>query len=132
MRFQLMSLAAGLVFLAACGTSTSPYGGGGGGGCTPTATRVCLVNTSDSPANLTITHGATVTWTNGDPFAHTVTSSSTSAEAFNSPSAAQGGIASGGTFSHTFNTPGTFNYFCQFHGADGSPPTGMHGTITVQ
>lgn len=34
------------------------------------------------------------------------------------------GIASGGTIVVVFNTPGTYHYNCQFHGA-------MHGTITV-
>ncbi|HXI65964.1 MAG TPA: plastocyanin/azurin family copper-binding protein [Gemmatimonadales bacterium] len=119
--------ATGLVLLASCGSSTSSYGGGGGGGCTPTATQVCMVsNLSFSPASLTITHGTTVTWMNGDAIAHTATSSSSSAEAFNS-----GQLGGGGTFTHTFNTPGTFHYYCQNHGFDGNPPGGMAGTITV-
>ena len=33
------------------------------------------------------------------------------------------------TFSHSFNTPGTYLYFCSVHG---SPTTGMRGTIVVQ
>jgi LPXTG-motif cell wall-anchored protein len=35
----------------------------------------------------------------------------------------------GATFSQTFNTAGTFAYFCKYHGAKGG--TGMSGTITV-
>jgi plastocyanin len=119
------AMASGLL-LASCNNSTA-YGGGGGGGCTPTATQVCMVsNLTFSPANMTITHGTTVTWMNGDAIAHTATSSSSSAEAFNS-----GQLGGGGTFTHTFNTPGTFHYYCQNHGFDGNPPGGMAGTITV-
>lgn len=110
--------------LASCNSSTS-YGGGGG--CMPTATQVCMVNISFSPTNLTITHGTTVTWMNGDAIQHTVTSSSTSTEAFTS-----GQLGGGSTYTHTFNTAGTYHYFCQNHGLDGNPPTGMAGTITVQ
>jgi plastocyanin len=29
-------------------------------------------------------------------------------------------------------TAGTYNFYCKNHGANGTPPTGMHGTITVQ
>lgn len=115
--------AVGLI-LASCSSSTS-YGGGGG--CTPTATKVCMVNTSFSPTTLTITHGTTVTWSNGDAIQHTATSSSTSTEVFNS-----GQLGGGATYMHTFNTAGTYHYYCQNHGVDGNPPTGMAGTITVQ
>lgn len=117
------AMTSGLV-LASCGSSTS-YGGGGG--CTPTATQVCMVsNLTFSPANRTITHGMTVTWINGDAIQHTATSSSSSTDAFSS-----GQMAGGATFAHTFNTAGTYHYYCQNHGADGNPPTGMSGTITV-
>lgn len=126
MRVRLMSLAAGQALLAACGGSTSPYGGGGGG-CTPTATQVCMVSSAFSPVNLTIMHGTTVTWMNGDAITHTVTSASSSTEHFNS-----GNVGAGTMFSHAFNVAGTYSYYCQIHGADGNPPTGMHGTITVQ
>ena len=127
----LASGAAGVLLLAACGGSTSPYGGGGGGGggggCTPTATKVCMAAATFNPTNLTITAGTPVTWQNGTAITHTVTSSASSTEAFSS-----GSVAGGGTFNHTFPTAGTYNYFCTIHGADGTPPIGMHGTITVQ
>jgi MYXO-CTERM domain-containing protein len=35
-----------------------------------------------------------------------------------------------GTFSHTFNAPGAYAYYCQFHGLPGGE--GMTGTIIVQ
>jgi plastocyanin len=130
MRSELVGLVAGLVSLTACGNSTSPLyggGGGGGGGCTPTATTVCMVGTTFSPAGLTITAGQMVTWSNGSAVTHTVTSSTSSTEVFNS-----GNVMAAGTFNHRFATAGTYHYFCQIHGSDGNPPTGMAGTITVQ
>jgi plastocyanin len=67
----------------------------------------------------TINVGDTVLWTWSGSNDHTV--SSTSAEAFDSlaPKAS-------GTFSHTFNTAGSFAYICGIHG------TAMAGTIVVQ
>ncbi len=134
MRSHLLGLAAGLLVLAGCGNSTSPvYGGGGGGSasCTSTSTKACMIGTSFSPATLTIAAGVTVTWQNGSSLTHTVTSSSMSTEVFNSGNP-PAGVAPGGTFSHTFPTAGTYHYYCQYHGLDGNPPTGMAGTITVQ
>ncbi len=136
MRSHVLGLAAGLLGLAGCNSSTSPGyatagGGGGSTSCTPTSTKVCMIGLSFSPATLTIAAGVTVTWQNGSSANHTVTSSSTSMEIFNSGNR-PAGVAPGGTFSHTFPTAGTYRYYCQYHGLDGNPPTGMAGTITVQ
>ena len=117
--------AAGVLVLASCGSSTSPYGGGGGG-CTPTATKVCTTaGLQFSPATLTVTAGTTVTWQNGGGGAHTVSSATGSADTYDLSLAA-------GTVSHQFMTAGTYHYYCKNHGANGTPPTGMSGTITVQ
>jgi len=51
--------------------------------------------------------GTTVTWTNRDDDAHTVTSV---ANTFRSP-----GLDTGETFSYTFTRAGTFEYFCTLH-----------------
>jgi len=116
-----------VAILAAAACSDSLYGGGGGGGgCTPTSTQVCMNGQAFGPANLTVSAGTAVTWRNGDGFAHTVTSATGSGDTYDS-----GNIGGGGTFAHTFNTPGTYNYYCKIHGVNGTPPTGMHGTITV-
>ena len=110
-----------------CSSNSPTYGGGGGGNaCTPTATQVCMMNLAFSPSDLTIAHGTTVTWKNGDAVNHMVAGAIGSADTYNSSF-----IGQGGTFSHTFATPGTFPYYCTIHGVDGSPPTGMKGTITV-
>ena len=124
MRMRLLAVAA-IVAGAACSNPTYG-GGGGGGGCTPTATQVCMSGSTFSPANLTITHGTAVTWMNGDAITHTVTSATGSTDVFDSNN-----VPGGTTFVHTFATAGTYEYYCKIHGLNGAPPTGMHGTITV-
>ncbi|MGI8998710.1 MAG: cupredoxin domain-containing protein, partial [Candidatus Limnocylindria bacterium] len=71
-----------------------------------------------SPEDLTIEVGDTVTWTNLDSFSHTATSTSGPAS-FDS-----GDLATGATFSFTFDTAGTYEYFCEIH-------PNMIGSITV-
>jgi len=70
-----------------------------------------------APASLEVTAGTTVTWTNNDTTAHTVSQNGGGFES--------GKLDPGKTFSFTFATPGTYEYFCQFH-------ANMHGTIVVK
>lgn len=71
-----------------------------------------------SPSTVTITAGQSVTW-NGSFSNHPLVSVE---GLWATPN-------SGTTFTQTFDTPGTYHFYCQFHGsADGS---GMAGTITV-
>lgn len=118
-------------------------GGGGSGSTSPNPTNpnppvntappvggIAVTNDAFSPATKTVTVGTTVQWawnscTGGDPYgggetcvSHSVTFDDGSAS---SPLQGQG------TFSKTFNTPGTYTYHCQTHGT-----MGMTGTITVQ
>ncbi|HEY3058133.1 MAG TPA: plastocyanin/azurin family copper-binding protein [Chloroflexota bacterium] len=72
------------------------------------------------PMDLTVAAGTTVTWTNNDSVAHTVT--------WDDMSVDSGLFGQGETFTHTFDAPGTFGYYCIPHG---SPGTGMHGSVTV-
>jgi len=60
-----------------------------------------------SVPSLEVAVGTTVTWTNDDSTGHTV---SQVGGGFDS-----GKIDPGATFSHTFDTAGTYDYFCQFH-----------------
>ncbi|MBI3542895.1 MAG: cupredoxin domain-containing protein, partial [Deltaproteobacteria bacterium] len=62
--------------------------------------------------------GTTVMWVNSDSMPHTATATDGSFDS--------GTIAPGGNFMFTFNTPGTFPYFCSIHGAQS-----MSGTIVV-
>lgn len=68
------------------------------------------------PNELEVAAGDTVTWTNREIARHTVTADN---GAFDS-----GSLKDGDRFSFTFDTPGTFTYFCEFH-------TSMKGTVTV-
>lgn len=77
-----------------------------------------------SPATVTVTIGVnnTVTWTNNDAAAHTVTSTSIP----NGASAFDSGIFSpGATFTQTFTVPGTYEYDCTLH-------SWMSGTVVVK
>jgi plastocyanin len=59
------------------------------------------------PTTLTVAVGTTVTWTNLDPVAHTVTDIH---QAWDS-----GLFEENGTFSMTFTAPGTYQYYCVPH-----------------
>lgn len=61
-----------------------------------------------SPSTLTINIGDIVIWTNKDSVSHTVTSDS--GNELNSPT-----FGKDGTYSHTFNIAGTFDYHCKPH-----------------
>lgn len=65
------------------------------------------------PADVTINVGDTITWTNDDTAAHTVTSGTpTGGPDGNFDSSL---FMSGATFSHTFDSSGEYPYFCMVH-----------------
>jgi plastocyanin len=68
-----------------------------------------IKNYAFAPAAVTVPLGTTVTWVNEDTVPHTVTQKSGPAK-FDS-----GQIASGGSWSATFATAGTYDYFCADH-----------------
>jgi plastocyanin len=68
------------------------------------------------PLTVTVAAGTTVIWTNRDEEPHTVAASDGS---FHSP-----GMGTGATFSHTFSSPGRFDYVCSIHPM-------MRGTVVV-
>jgi plastocyanin len=92
-----------------------------GGGEPPTdppstGTTVDIVNRLFRPANITISAGTTVTWRNVDDRPHTVTARDRSFDS--------GIFDTGGSWQRTFNSAGTFEYFCILH-------PDMVGTVTV-
>jgi plastocyanin len=93
----------------------------GEGGEEPGGEAVSIVDTAFSPAEITVTPGATVTWTNEGSLPHTVTADG---GLFDS-----GTLEPGDTFSHTFEEPGEYPYYCQFHGGEGGQ--GMSGVVIV-
>lgn len=75
------------------------------------------------PAELTVKVGTSVTWTNQDDILHTATSGAT-------PGTADGKFdgqmdGRGKSFSHLFDQPGRYPYFCSRH-------TSMTGTVVVE
>jgi LPXTG-motif cell wall-anchored protein len=74
-----------------------------------------------APKTLTIPVGATITWRNTGQAPHTAKADDGSFDT--------GRVNAGAEATTTFNTPGTFNYYCEFHG--GPNGSGMAGTITV-
>lgn len=85
------------------------------------------------PQTITVSQGTTVTWRNTSGVAHTVTddpSKAANAADAQLPSGVQpwdsGNLNAGQTYTHTFDAPGTYKYFCQPHEA-----AGMVGTVIV-
>jgi plastocyanin len=70
-----------------------------------------------SPSTLNINVGDTVVWENKDLMSHTITSDSGSELASES-------LGNSKTYSHTFNTAGTYDYHCSIHSS-------MKGKIIV-
>lgn len=69
------------------------------------------------PGSITVQVGDTVTWVHNDLPPHTVTSGLPGADSgvFNSGSLPNQWIINGGSYSFTFNTPGTYSYYCVVH-----------------
>jgi plastocyanin len=88
-----------------CTKSSNMYGTGGSGG--PGPNEVWIQGNAFTPATINVTAGTTITWTNKDAVAHTVTSTT---GLFNS-----GSLATGKTFSKMFSGTGSYPYFCSVH-----------------
>lgn len=104
-----------LLFLS-CSKNNSSYGNN-----TPpsgsNSNKVNIINMSFVASTTTVTKGTTVTWTNSDDMAHTVTADDNSF--------ASNDLNKGDSFTHTFNSTGTFAYHCSIH-------TGMTGSVVVK
>ena len=97
----------------------------------PIAITITVQNSVFSPLVDTVAAGGTVTWTWAATLGvqHSVTS--TGPTSFTSDPA--GAVASPHSYGPiTFNTPGTYFYYCIIHGSPGNPPSQMSGTIVVQ
>jgi plastocyanin len=73
------------------------------------------------PEDLEVTAGTKVTWTNKGKILHNVTPNK--GKAFGTKE-----LPRGKSYSFTFKKPGTYAYYCSFHG---SPGGGQHGSIVV-
>ncbi len=79
--------------------------------------RLMIANYAFAPAALTVSAGASITLTNADSTAHTVTARS---GAFDS-----GTLKPGQTAHFTLSKPGVYAFYCQFHAF-------MTGTIKIR
>lgn len=80
--------------------------------------EISIQNFSFSPASLTVKKGQTVKWINQDSVPHTATEN----DGKNGPSSPE--LASGQSYSFTFNETGVFHYRCTLH-------SDMTGVVTV-
>ena len=74
-----------------------------------TQNQVNIDNFTFSPAKLSVHVGTKVTWVNRDDVPHTVTSKA-------KPRTLDSGtLDTDGRYSHVFDKPGTYDYFCAVH-----------------
>ena len=108
----------------AASTSTSAVANGTVKAAAPAANSAVTVKQFQfMPAELTVKAGTSVTWTNQDDILHTATSGAT-------PGTSDGKFdgqmdGRGKSFSHVFDQPGRYPYFCSRH-------TWMTGTVVVE
>jgi plastocyanin len=119
--FRILSVAAPLAAVVTFGANP------GATTAAPVAAEAVVVMTDNmvfEPATITIPAGTTVTWVNQGISPHAVRAVG---DAFNSGSDPSQWILADGTFSFTFDSPGTYAYICEPH-----VPVGMAGTVIVQ
>jgi plastocyanin len=91
----------------------------------PPSSTINVLNDAFSPSTITVAAGTTVTWSWGQGAVnHNVAPDATEPPRSGNP---ENGPNS---YQFTFNTPGTYRYHCEVHGAPGG--IGMSGTVTVQ
>lgn len=122
--FRILSVLVLTLLLVGCGGAepASDSAGAGGGAATSgesaAAGAVTIADLQYSPADLDVSAGSTVTWTNDDDAPHTVTFDD---------DAVQGSeeLQKGDEFSATFDDAGEYAYVCAIH-------PDMKATVTVQ
>jgi plastocyanin len=82
------------------------------------AGAVSIDNFTFGPQSLTVKAGTTITWTNKDDIPHGIASA-------NNGFAKSRALDTDDSYSFTFTTPGTYQYFCYIH-------PHMTGTIVVE
>lgn len=107
------------------GLSGSPLSYTATSNALPTQVTVQVTNNQFTPSTITIAAGGTVTWDwAANAVTHNVAPDATEPVRSGNP------VNGPNTYQYTFNTPGTYQYYCEVHGAPGL--SGMSGTVTVQ
>jgi plastocyanin len=101
---------------AACsGAAPDPGGAAGSGSGSADPATVVIESVSFQPSTITVEPGTTVTWLWDDgPIPHDVKGDGFASE-----------LQSSGSFTHTFEEPGTYPYVCSIHPQ-------MTGTVEVE
>jgi plastocyanin len=135
------------VSLAGCSGSDGGDGDGGGGGNSGSTTTVDMTDELVfDPEQVTVGVGETVVWENVGGVGHSVTayedeipdgadyfasggfdSEQAARDAYVPGDADAGDVLGGESYEHTFETPGTYEYFCIPHES-----AGMVGTVEVE
>lgn len=122
----------GLMLVTGCSGGGGAKAGAAAGTATPPGATVHLAFTLITPTHVAIKAGQAVTFLNDNPISHVMVEGSWKAD----PSTGlrteehDDGVFSlkldkpGQRASHTFATPGTYEFFCTIH-------QGMNGTVTV-
>ncbi len=84
-------------------------------------TTVEVADNSFQPGTVTVEPGGSVTWNTTGNNPHTITAEDGSFDQ---------SVGNGATFEHTFESAGTYAYYCKIHGAPGG--VGMSGTVVVE
>jgi len=105
-------------FGAACAPVVAPIVLPARAQSTAAANSISIDNFTFNPPTLTVKAGTTITWTNKDDIPHGIASAN---NAFSRSKA----LDTDDSFSFTFTTPGTYQYFCYIH-------PHMTATIVVQ
>ncbi len=120
-----------MIVVAAVGLLGACNGGSGGEETSaPSANAVTMELIAFKPETLTVAVGTTVTWTQKDAGVHTVTSGTVDQGGGGVTKVPDGRfdsgeLATGETFTFTFDQPGAYSYFCDVH------PATMRGEVRV-
>ena len=118
LRLAIPALIAGATAIA-CASTASPSANAPSAAATKAA--VTIKGFAFSPATLEVTKGTVVTFTNNDSTTHTVTSGANRTKDGKFDKQLSGSTED----SITFDTAGTFEYFCNIHSS-------MKGTVVVK
>jgi plastocyanin len=126
MRFAVLLAAAGLTLVAA----VAVLGGRGASAQSTTTVEVgdlyfCDPSFQDDVCATTVNEGDTVEWQFAGFQPHSTSACSDDHAACSEPRLWDSGVQSSGSFSYTFDAPGTYLYRCQVH------PEEMRGQVTV-
>ena len=119
-RAGIPALIAALTFVACAAAPAASSAAPASAGAGKTA-AVTIKGFAFAPAALTVDAGTKVTFTNNDSATHTVTSGAnrTADKKFDQQ------LSGNAEATISFDTPGTYEYFCNFHSS-------MKGTVTVK